>query len=63
MRMGRADAAIVALEELIRLHPDNADAHWNLAGLLRAIGRGAEADAHRAKALAIKPELLQQQRR
>ena len=63
MRMGRADAAIVALEELIRLHPDNADAHWNLAGLLRATGRGAEADAHRAKALAIKPELLQQQRR
>jgi DNA topoisomerase-1 len=48
MRMGRPGAAVVALEELLRLHPENADAHWNLAGLLRATGRGAEADAHRA---------------
>jgi tetratricopeptide (TPR) repeat protein len=56
-RMGQTDAAILAMEELTRIHPENAEAHWSLAALLRSAGRNAEADAHRARALSLKPEL------
>lgn len=55
---GRMDEAIAAYEEALRLCPDWAEAHNNLATVLQsAEGRLGEAIAHYRRALALKPEL------
>jgi len=56
-RLGKPDLAEQALREVLARQPTNAEAHFSLAALLRQSGRIDEADAHRAKALTLKPAL------
>lgn len=46
-RLGRRERAIAAFERLLRISPDNADAHRELAALLDAAGKSREAARHR----------------
>lgn len=47
--------AVPMFEQSLKLNPDNAEAHYNLALVLRDIGRGAEADAHFRSADRLRP--------
>jgi tetratricopeptide (TPR) repeat protein len=38
--------ALPLFEESLKINPDNAEAHYNLALVLRGIGRGADAASH-----------------
>jgi tetratricopeptide (TPR) repeat protein len=57
---GQTDAAIASYRETLRLRPDYAEAHGNLAmALLAQPGRQEEAIAHFETAVRLKPELWQ----
>lgn len=52
------DPAIDALERLLKLNSNDADAHWNLSFALKGAGRSDdEARQHFERALQLKPEL------
>jgi tetratricopeptide (TPR) repeat protein len=53
---GRAAEAVPCFEEAIRLHPDDASAHKNLADVLGVLDRLDEAGAHYEKVLQLNPE-------
>lgn len=55
-RVGRWDEALAALEELVRLEPENASAWANLGATNRFMRRFPDAEAAWAKALAIAPD-------
>jgi Flp pilus assembly protein TadD len=54
---GRPDAAIPHFETALRLNPDFADAHLNLALALRQLGRTQEAASHYSEAVRLNPAL------
>ena len=55
---GRYDQAAEWIQEAVRLRPDDAVAHTNLAVALRALGRNAEALEHTEVAVALAPQSL-----
>ena len=55
-RLGKADAAIVPLEEALKRHPDAARGHLELGCTLLALDRLPEAAAHLEKSLALDPQ-------
>jgi len=56
IRAHRLSEAVECFRQAIALRPDHAQAHNNLAGLLRALNRPNDAIAHYRQALAIEPE-------
>jgi tetratricopeptide (TPR) repeat protein len=57
LRARHFDEARVEYEEVLRLAPDNAMAHYNLGGVLQLLGRTAEAEAQRREAFRLDPAL------
>lgn len=55
---GRYDQAVERIREAVRLRPDHAVAHTNLAVALRALGRNADALEHSAVAVGLAPQSL-----
>ncbi|MBF0425091.1 MAG: tetratricopeptide repeat protein [Magnetococcales bacterium] len=56
LQLGDAEQAIACWQHLIDLHPDHADAHANLAVVLRQLQRPAEAELACRAALRIEPQ-------
>ena len=55
LQLGRPQDAIEHLERALRLKPDNANAHYNLARILMDMGRPREAREHFQQALRLDP--------
>jgi tetratricopeptide (TPR) repeat protein len=56
VQLGRMPEAIVPYEQALRIKPDDAEAHCNLAVALLAVGRVPEAIGHWEQTLRIKPD-------
>jgi len=56
---GRAEEAAVALEEALRLEPNDGEVHGNLGIVLASLGRRERAREHLERALALAPESAQ----
>jgi tetratricopeptide (TPR) repeat protein len=54
---GKSDAAIEELRRAVAADPNYAEAHFNLATLLRRRGDAAEAAPHFQKAFELNPQL------
>jgi tetratricopeptide (TPR) repeat protein len=54
--LGEHDLAVAALEGVLRQEPGYADAHWHVAGVLREMGLGRDADHHLRRFLALAPD-------
>ncbi len=59
MMLGRPQAALEHLQSAVRLQPDDADAHNNLAAALVSLGRTSEAVEHLREAVRLKPTYIQ----
>ena len=57
---GRYDEAIAQFKAVLRVEPDHADAHMNLALTFRQLGRTQEAARHYTEALRLNPALGRQ---
>jgi len=56
---GRVPEAIGHYEQALRIKPDYAQAHYNLAAALERVGRVQEAIQHYQQALRSKPDLTE----
>ena len=54
--LNEPELALAALEGVLRQEPEYADAHWQIAGVLRELGRDAEAQRHLRRFIALAPE-------
>lgn len=54
--LNEPELALAALEGVLRQEPEYADAHWHIAGVLRELGRDAEAQRHLRRFIALAPE-------
>lgn len=54
--LGEPELALAALEGVLRQEPDDADAHWHVAGVLAEMGRQADACRHLRRFLALAPQ-------
>jgi Flp pilus assembly protein TadD len=57
--MGRNEEAIGNYEQVVKVQPDNFEAHNNLAALLARAGRVTEAIGHFEQAVRLKPDHLE----
>ena len=55
MKLGRIDDAVAHYKRVLAIHPDNAEAHHNLANQLKVQGKFDEALAHYDRAIAVSP--------
>lgn len=53
---GDAQAALASIGEALRCQPESGGAHFNRAGILRRMGRTAEAEEAAARAVALEPQ-------
>ena len=58
-QMGRFDEALAATKQSLALEPSDAEAHYNLAGLLSRLGRLNEAVASYSQAIKLKPHFAE----
>jgi tetratricopeptide (TPR) repeat protein len=54
--MGELELAVATFEGALRFHPDFADVHYHLAGVLDRLGRSDEAAQHLRDFLQLAPE-------